>query len=76
MEKITDRFEVQTDNGQSFVILEYTKFIETPPSHNGSGKIFRGLKRLYTADGKAVNFEGNGLYEIVALGITARRTDK
>jgi len=72
---MTDQFKVQTDDGQIYVICEFTNFIEVSPNHEQSNKVIPGLKRLSTIDGMAVNFRGNELYEIVGLGVTARKVN-
>jgi hypothetical protein len=67
----TDEFTVQVPDGRRFAVLEHTSMIDAG-SHDGPGEI-RGLRELRTADGLAVNVRGDGTYEIVALGLTARR---
>lgn len=72
MERKTDEFTVRTDEGETYVIYEFTNFVEVGDFENPNA-VVQGLKRLSTSDGMPVNFRGNGLYEIVELGVVARR---
>ncbi len=74
MERLTDEFVVRTGEGETYVIHEFTIFVKVG-NHEDPNAVIPGLKRLITSDGIRINFRGDGLYEIVGLGVTARRVD-
>jgi hypothetical protein len=65
------RFEVTTDNGRRFTIVEYQDFRTSRTL--GDDITSSGPKELLTSDGERVNVKPNGIYEIVGLGLTLRR---
>lgn len=69
---LVDEFVVEADDGRRLRIREYQEVIETEDLSGGIGEV-RGLKRLETEDGGAVNVLGDDLYELVQGGQRARR---
>lgn len=72
MERITDEFVVQAESGQTFTIQEFTNFVSAGHRDNPKATV-PGMKRLMVTNGMHVNFKEDGLYEIMELGIIARR---
>ena len=72
MKRKTDEFVVITDSGQKYTIYEYTNFIDVGTFQNPKATI-PGLREFRTSDGMAVNILKEGSYEIVQLGVNARR---
>lgn len=62
--ELTDRFAIQTDDGHTIPVLEYTTrtIVHTM---DGKPDSVEGLKELITADGRPVNQVNEREYEIV-----------
>jgi hypothetical protein len=75
MERMTDKFLVQTDDGRTFEVCEYTEFVKTREFGKAS-QMVEGLKSLRTTDGLDVNFIQEGVYKIVELEVTAHKVMK
>ena len=71
MRRETRRFEVTTDKGRRFTIVESQPSREV--SARGDKITSSGSKELFTSDGEKVEVKADGTYEIVGLGVTLRR---
>lgn len=65
------RFEVTTDNGRRFTIIESQTSRDVRAL--GDNITSSGAKELFTSDGERVNVKYDGTYDIVGLGLTLRR---
>ncbi len=72
MEKKTAEFLVEDEGGKRYLIIEFQTFIPAGTLEDANAMI-PGLRRFCTPEGFAVNHIEDDLYEIVHLGITARR---
>lgn len=72
MERKTDEFTVLTDDGQHYLIYEYTNYINVGTFEDPKA-IIPDLKSLRTSNGMAVNVVGDGIYKIVPIDSIARR---
>ena len=72
MEKKIGEFMVQAEDGQHYLVFEFQNFERVGTSQDANAMI-PGLRRFCTPEGFAVNHIEDDLYEIVHLGITARR---
>lgn len=69
----TNQFNVYTDDGKKFEVIEYTEFLDAGDYQNPNETI-PGLKSLQTKDGMKVNYDkGSDTYKIVQLGLVCRR---
>jgi len=74
MERKTNEFTARSEDGQEYIIYEYTNVIDAPNLNDPSAAI-RGLKRLCTSEGEDVNFKSEGVYEIVFSGLILIKTN-
>ena len=72
MREETRRFEVTTDNGRRFTIVERQNVVDNS-TIDDPGTTRPGSKELFTSDGECVNVKSDGTYEIVGLSLTLRR---
>ena len=70
---ITDRFITKSDDGRRFEIIEYTEYLSAGTFGDPNATV-PGAKRLQTSDGLHVNFVSPGIYQIVELGLTVRKS--
>jgi hypothetical protein len=75
-ERVTDRFTVEAEDGQTFMVEEITRYVSAAHRDNPTAVVPVVPKRLRTSSGMNVNFKGDGVYEIVELGIVARRASE
>jgi hypothetical protein len=68
----TDEFMVKTDDGEEYLIIEYTDMVQAGSFEDPEREI-PGLKTLMTTDGQHVNYNEDGTYEIVESGKIARK---
>lgn len=71
----TDEFVAVADDGEAFIIIEYTDMIPT----GELGDPFRtmpGQKTLLTSRGEHVTYQKFGTYEIVESGKIARKISR
>jgi hypothetical protein len=71
MERKTNEFRARSDDGQEYLIYEYTNFIDVG-TLDKPNEFIKGLKRL-CLNGEDVNFIEEGVYEIVSSGTIVRR---
>ncbi|MEE9448853.1 MAG: hypothetical protein V3V72_02290 [Ignavibacteriaceae bacterium] len=76
MEEITKTFKAFSEDGQEFIIHEYTNFIKSGTFENPN-RVTPGMKELRTSNGDKVNRLDKGKYEIVstALVVTSDSPD-
>lgn len=67
----TERFQIRAEDGSKYEAIEITTFLHVY-SHSGCS-IIPSLKRLQTADGYHINFDGQQEYTIIELGLRAKR---
>ncbi|MEQ3642848.1 MAG: hypothetical protein ABNH17_07395 [Paracoccus sp. (in: a-proteobacteria)] len=67
MEKRTNTYHCTDDQGRKHVVYEFTEIIAAGHSGNPHATI-KGMKRLATHDGNAVNYKSEGVFEIVRSG--------
>ena len=72
IKKKTNEFKTQSPDGKTFMIYEFTEFLDAGNFEEPNVKV-EGLKSFNTADGKHVNFISEGEYKIVETGVILRR---
>ena len=72
IKKKTNEFKTQSPEGKTFMIYEFTEFLDAGNFEEPNAKV-EGLKSFNTADGKHVNFISEGEYKIVETGVILRR---
>jgi len=70
--KKTNEFKTQSPDGKTIMIYEFTEFLDARGFKNLNERV-EGLKSFQTADGKYVNFIGEGEYKIVETGVILRQ---
>jgi hypothetical protein len=65
------RFEVTTDKGRRFTLIESQS--SSAMRALGDDMTGSGAKELFTSDGERVYVNHDGTYEIAGLGLTLRR---
>jgi hypothetical protein len=63
----TDRFLARSDDGREFAIVEFTTFLDA-----GNGTWIPGIRELRTSDDTAVNFNSDGVFEVLLGPIVHR----
>ena len=73
METQTDQFTVVTDDGRKFVVCEFRSILDAGHMEDPGHRIISKLTRLETADGYHVSRLDDGSFQIVELGLAARK---
>ena len=72
IKKKTNEFKTQSPDGKTVIIYEFTEFLDAGSFEKPNSRV-EGLKSFHTADGKHVNFIGEGEYKIIETGVILRR---
>ena len=73
MEKETERFEAQDDEGHVYTLIILTEMIDTTSTDSGGRSEIGGRKRLVLDDGSTVTPLGGDEFRIVDSGKKLRR---
>ncbi len=68
MEEITKTFKAFSEDGQEFIIHEYTNIIKSGTFENPN-RVTMGMKELRTSNGEKVNRLDKGKYKIVSIDL-------
>lgn len=71
-EDIIGQFQAISDSGNKYTIIEFQKIIDAG-SHDDINAEIKGMKRLATSDGQAVNFKDSNTFEIVETSEIVRK---
>lgn len=75
MEEPVGQFDVQTEDGQTFRVVEYRKVIDAGTMAEPHKKVYGKLKHLQTTEGYDVSPLPDGGFHIVNLDLKAHKID-
>ena len=72
VQRETDRFKCQDDNGNLYTVIEYTRYNVFNPI-DGSPQEIEGLKSLYLLNGHSVNYIYGEKFQVVETDLIIRK---